>query len=168
MPSIMLLANIWNMKTHKKGLWLFFQFGHSEKKKAQKDFKPVLNWITVRYAPASNLSFNFLNHIFAGMVSYMSISGVTQLSSPQMAAENRNLCSRLLSVWICPGLWVTLKNNSHYPFHLAWCVITPYHTLRASRGHSIFLVTSTYLRSSKGLCSQRNNYLSKDHFFFFI
>ena len=63
-----------------------------QKKNAQKYFKPVLNWITVRYAPASNLSFNFLNHISLSlcMVSYMASSSVvTQLSSPKMAAENR-------------------------------------------------------------------------------
>ena len=47
-----LSANIWNMKTHKKRLWLSFcNLGIRKKKTRKKSFKPVLNWLTLSYAP---------------------------------------------------------------------------------------------------------------------
>ena len=49
--------------TQKRIVTCFFSICPFKKRNAPKCFKPVLTWLTVRYAPASNLSFNFLNHI---------------------------------------------------------------------------------------------------------
>ena len=72
--------------TQKRIVTFFFSIWPFKKRNEPKCFKPVLNWLTVRYAPASNLSFNFLNHISLSL--YGLLNGQFQCRHTTLLSKN--------------------------------------------------------------------------------